>query len=154
MMKIKLMTMSIRRFRHLPLLCALVLCLLTSPGGALGFVWCIGADGHSHATPLTAADRDCCSAAQATHADGHASGLTDNAEDHGQCLHVAVTGQLGAGSSRDGQALDEAPATNRSPLFTSLQPWSGELLTNGLIPDASPRVSEPLLLHRTTVLLI
>lgn len=154
MIKPELMTMSIRRFRHLPLLCALILCLLTSPGGALGFVWCIGADGHSHATPLTAADRDCCSAAQATHPDGHAPGLTDNAEDHGQCLHVAVTGQLGAGSSRDNQALDETPVTNRLSLFASVQPWSGQRLTNGLIPDASPRVSEPLLLHRTTVLLI
>jgi hypothetical protein len=148
------MTMRIRRFHQLPLLCALLLCLLTSPGGALGFVWCIGADGHSHATPLTGAGQDCCSAAQATAADGHTPGLTGHAEDHGQCLHVAVTGQLGAGSSRDQQALDETPATYRSSLCVVVQPRSGQCLTNGLIPDAPPRVSDPLLLHRTTVLLI
>lgn len=148
------MTISIRRLRLLPLLCVLLLCLLSSPGGALGFVWCIGADGHSHATPITGPATDCCSAAATTHADGHPPGLLDNADDHGQCLHFAVTGQLGTGSSRDGRTLDDSPATSRAPTFIPAQSGSAQGLSNGLIPDAPPRVSEPLLHHRTTVLLI
>lgn len=146
--------MPTRRLYHLPLLCVLFLCLLASPGGALGFVWCLGADGHNHAKAMTGPGGECCQPHQPAHPDECDSGLAAAASEHDQCLHISANGQLGRGSSRDHHSFDATPATTRVAAQISLPPLLEQYLSNGLTPENSLRVSETLLYHRTIVLLI
>ena len=146
--------MSSHRLYHLPLLCVLVLCLLTGPGGALGFIWCLGADGHNHAKAVTGPVEACCEPHQPTAPEDCDSGLAAAANDHDQCLHITATGQLGRGSSRDHHSLDETPAATLVSALPSRLSLFEQDLSNGLTPENSLRVAETLLYHRTTVLLI
>lgn len=147
--------MFIRRLLHLPLLGALLLCLLASPGGALGFIWCIGADGHSHAKLQTGLPEDCCDPRPAAPADEHDDhGLSAAAQAHDDCLHIAITGQIGTAPGRDHLALDDAPATTGASAATSFTPQICHDVTTGLFTEHPPRIADPILQHRTIVLLI
>lgn len=147
--------MLIRRLLHLPLLSALLLCLLASPSGAFGFIWCIGADGHSHASLQTDQAEECGDPRPAAPADTqHALRWGDDPQPHDDCLHIAITGQIGMAGGRDHYPLDEAPATSGSPVPTVFTPQICQELAAGLFPEPPPRTSEPILQHRTIVLLI
>lgn len=146
--------MLIRRPLHFPLLCALLLCLLASPGGVFGFIWCIGTDGHSHASLRTGPGENCGDPQRALPDDDHGdSGISGGTNPSGNCLHVAITGQIGPAGGRDHLPLDEAPATN-SPAALSLSPCICQETAAGHIPGALPRIAASILQHRTIVLLI
>ena len=146
------MVTSMRSLLRLPLLCTLLLCLLAIQGG---YTWCIGADGHNHAKSTLSLAKECCDPHQAAASDQQGQEPGFSASAHGQCLHIAITSQWSTASSRDSQPLDETAATipSSSSLTSSLQ-LPVPCLTNGLIPEPSPRIAEPLLYHRTVVLLI
>jgi hypothetical protein len=154
MLAISAMIKVPRQPHRLPLLCALLLCLLISPGGAWGYIWCIGVDGHSHAKATTGSGADDCHPHQDPPSREGDRALTDGSGGLDRCLHIAITSQFGRDASRTHQPLgDNLPMTSPATLAaSSLLPQ--QQLTNGLIPQTPPRIAETLLLHRTTVLLI
>jgi hypothetical protein len=142
------MPLTKHQFLRLPLLCVLLLCLLASQNG---YTWCIGADGHNHTLAPVEEHSD---SHQATHCDDQDPGLDVSPDEHGQCLHIAVSTTWDQRSTRDSLVLDASAAAARAPVLAATGLLPAPLLTNGLIPEPSPRITEPILLHRTTVLLI
>jgi hypothetical protein len=147
------MIMFMRRLHHLPLLCVLVLCLLTSPVLSFGYVWCLSDDGHAVLETALAGD---CGLAGPSPAAAEVPALSLNAgpEDCGPCLDISAALQWGSSRGRDGTSPANLPAPLAPAAVAALTPPVNPFLTTGLIPDPAPRVSEPLLHHRTTVLLI
>jgi hypothetical protein len=147
--------MTIRRFPHLPLLCVLVLCLLTSPVSPFGYVWCLNADGH---VELEAARADDCSLDCPPLSAGNPPTFTIDAEASGcgPCLDVSTTLQWGSVRGRDsrGGSPVSLPTPFTPPAVAAHTPQASNLLTKGLVAETSPRISEPILHHRTIVLLI
>ena len=145
------MSLTKHQFLRVPLLFVLLLCLLASQNG---YTWCIGADVHNHARSTLGPVGECCGSDQATHCDDQEQGLDVSPDEHGQCLHIAVSTPWDQRSTRDSLVLDESAAAPREPILAATGLLPAPLLTNGLIPETSPRVPEPILRHRTTVLLI
>jgi hypothetical protein len=148
-------TMLIRKYLHLPLLCGLLLCLLASPGGAFGFIWCIGADGHSHAKLQAGQQECCCNSQPASPADDHRdAGLSDPMGRHDDCLHIAITGQLGTHTGRDNYLIDQPLVATDPTSATSLALQIRQVLITGIFPEPPHRIPAPILRQRTIVLLI
>lgn len=146
--------MSIRRLRHLPLLCLLIISLLISPAVMSGYVWCVTEDGHGFLEEAIAGD--CAADNHVEEAANIASAALSSAEDDGcgPCLDISTSHHLGTSRSR----LDEQQAS----LFAGIAPTTVAApvllpdrdLNNHRIVVVPPRIPDPLLHHRTTVLLI
>jgi hypothetical protein len=145
------MTMSIRRLHHLPLLCVLLVSLLSSPVGSLGYVWCVGADGQ--ATLEIAAAGDCSMDSPALRADDSPA-LTAGPDDCGPCHDISSTPRWSSVRTRNLDTPVSPPAGQAAVIATTDLSLSGQLLINLFPVEPPPRVSEPILQHRTIVLLI
>lgn len=146
--------MSIRRLHNLPVLCLLLLALLTSPASASAFVWCIGADGHSHANSTKSTGDGCCGTQQTAQPAACGQELSTEEQDHGHCLHIALTGQPVLSGSRDSQTPDDAAATEPAACAKAFPHATASHPDARLLAKTTPRMAGPLLHHRTIVLLI
>ena len=153
MLSVELMPMLIRRLHKLPLLCLLVLSLLTSPLSSLGYVWCLDADGH--ATLETAVAGDCGLDKPApTTTDNSTSSLTGGGDDCGPCLDVSPSHQWGSPRTRLADTPSCCPA-EFTPVTVARYSKLPELSVNNHPTTATiPRTPDPILHHRTIVLLI
>jgi hypothetical protein len=152
------MTMHIRRLHKLPLLCLLVLCLLTSPASSFGYVWCVSDAGH--ATLETASD-DVCSLDLPTRLVGDFPILTLNADANdcdpypcGPCRDISNTLRWGPASDHDTETAVSIPASHASVIVATLLSLPDRFLTSRLAADLTPRTPDSILYHRTIVLLI
>jgi len=144
------------RLNSLPLILALGICLLAGPFSSAGYVWCLGIDGHIHAKNTGGSAKEHCDPHQDAPAgrQDHGPSLSPGPSNPGQCMHIAVAAQWGTGSSRDSQVLDETTLAIQPSTSVAADLLPASSLTNGLIVAFTPRTPEPILLHRTIVLLI
>lgn len=142
-----------RRLHSLPLLCVLLLCLLTSPARSFGYVWCLSADGHAELETAVAGD---CARTPAIPAAAGPPALTlvGETDDCGPCLDISPALQWTSTRSRDDAAGSVLPMPPAAVAGVAPDHLHRQLLTNGLVPDPPPRLSELILQHRTVVLLI
>ena len=153
MLSVELMTMLIRRLHKLPLLGLLVLSLLTSPLSSLGYVWCLDADGHATLEAAVAGDCGLDNPAPTT-ADPLTPSLTGGGDDCGPCLDVSPSHQWGSPRTRLADTPSCCPA-EFAPVTVVRSSKLPELsLNNHPTADTIPRTPEPILHHRTIVLLI
>jgi hypothetical protein len=144
------MTMFIRRPHKLPVLCLLVLSLLTSPASSFGYVWCVSADGQ--ATLETALGGDC--GMDTATGDSPEPSLAAEDDDCGPCHDVSVAHQWGSPRNRQSETPVSIPAELASVIVATHLSLSERLPINPLAVDPTPRTPEPILHHRTIVLLI
>ncbi|NJC87721.1 MAG: hypothetical protein FIB02_04180 [Desulfuromonas sp.] len=145
--------MSIRRVHNLPILCLLLLCLLTSPVSTFGYVWCVSADGR--ATLEEAMVGDCGLDTPAAPADSAAtSSLTIDADDCGPCLDVSPSHQWGSPRTRQNETSVGVPAEFVPVTVKTYALFPDQLQTGHFAVSPSPRTPDPILHHRTIVLLI
>ena len=147
------MTMLIRHLHNLPILCLLILCLLTSPVSAFGYVWCVSADGHAVLEEAMAGDCGLDNPTPAT--DGNtAPALTIGADDCGPCLDISPAHQWGSPRTRQEQSPASIPAEFAPVAVVSSIPLPDRHQTSHFVATSPPRTPEPILHHRTIVLLI
>ncbi|MCM2264423.1 MAG: hypothetical protein NDI73_04430 [Desulfuromonadales bacterium] len=145
------MTMLIRRLHKLPFLCLLVLSLLTSPASSLGYVWCLSADGHAALEAAMAGDCGMDNPAPIP-VDTPDPALTVE-DDCGPCLDVSTSHQWGSPRSRQEETAVSIPA-EFAPVAMAEYPSLPDPVLNRPAVDAIPRTPDPILHHRTIVLLI
>ena len=147
------MTILIRRLHKLSLLCLLVVCLLTSPASTFGYVWCVSADGHVSMEAAQAGD--CGMDIQAPTITGTpAPSLTGGVGDCGPCLDVSASHQWGSPRSRQDETPLGFSAEFAPAIVAAHSPLPDRLLNDYPTGDAIPRTPDPILHHRTIVLLI
>lgn len=151
MLDIKLMTMLVRRLHKLPFLCLLALGLLTSPASSLGYVWCLSADGHAALEAAMAGDCGMDNPAP-TPIDTPDPSLTVE-DDCGPCLDVSTSHQWGSPRSRQKETPVSIPA-EFAPVAMAEYTFLPDRLLECLTDAAPPRTPDPILHHRTIVLLI
>jgi len=150
---VNLTTMFIRRLHKLPFLCLLVLSLLTSPASSLGYVWCVSADGQ--ATLETALVGDCGMDAPALQAEGSpVLALTAATDDCGPCHDISHTPRWGSARSRNTEVPVSIPAPLVPFVVAAHDSLTGRFLNSSFFVDPTPRTPDPILHHRTIVLLI
>jgi len=145
--------MLIRRFYHFPLLCLLVLSLVTSTASSFGYVWCLSADGHAEVETAIAGD---CGVACTTPSPVKVPALSLNAEadDSGACLDVSTSHPWGSPRTRDDNS-QFSPLVALAPITIAIFSTAGDQCPiNRHRPKPTPRIADPLQLHRTVVLLI
>ena len=147
------MTMLIRRLHKLPFLGLLVLSLLTSPVSSFGYVWCLDADGHANLEAAVAGNCGLDNLAP-TSANPPATPLIRGGDDCGPCLDVSPSHQWGSPRSRQHDAPVSLPAELVTVTVAAHTPLPDRLLNDRPPVDASPRTPDPILHHRTIVLLI
>jgi hypothetical protein len=153
MLSVELMTMFIRRLHKLPLLSLLVLSLLTSPLSSLGYVWCLSADGHATLEAAMAGDCGLDDLAP-TGANTPVAAWTGGGDDCGPCLDVSPSHQWGSPRSRQADTSSSF-ATELSPVTVATYSKLPDLsLNNHRTAATIPRTPDPILHHRTIVLLI
>ena len=145
--------MLIRRLHKLSFQCLLVLSLLTSPVSSLGYVWCLSADGHATLEAAMAGDCGLDTPAPTT-TDTFTPSLTGGADDCGPCLDVSPSHQWGAPRSRQGDTPVSLPAEFATVTVAAHTPLPDRILNNRPPVDAIPRTPDPILHHRTIVLLV
>lgn len=153
MLFIRLMPMIIRRLHKLPFLCLLALCLLTNPAGTFGYVWCVSADGHAALEVATAGNCGLDNPVPTTDANPSVS-LTIETDDCGPCLDVSPSHQWGSPRSRQDQAPVSFPTEFPLLVVGMPTPPPARFLNQHRVVNLSPRTPDPILHHRTTVLLI
>ena len=138
--------------KYLALFVGLLVFLFTGQSGVQGYVWCLGEDGH---TALEYVENNSCASAptEDCHADEALAHDDLAQEDHcGPCLDIAAS--LEATSSR--HKLDkfvDVPVGLPVTFQTLSDPLLAKVLTNDLLAQPPPRISQTLLHHRTVVLL-
>ena len=153
MLNQELLTMLIRRLHKLSFQCLLVLSLLTSPVSSLGYVWCLSADGHATLEAAMAGDCGLDNQFPLT-ADTLTPTLTGGADDCGPCLDVSPSHQWGTPRSRQGDTPVSLPAELATVTVAAHTPLPDRILNNRPPVDAIPRTPDPILHHRTIVLLV
>ena len=149
----ELMTMPVRRLHRMPILCLLVLCLLTSPASSFGYVWCVGADGH--ATLEAALAGDCGMDSPAPPAgDFLAPALIAETDDCGPCLDISSLPRWGSGRARGTDAPVSIPVPLAAAASAPYLPLPDRLPAHHCVASLTPRPPDPIRHHRTTVLLI
>jgi hypothetical protein len=153
MLTLEFMTMLIRHLLQLSLQCLLVLSLATSPASSLGYVWCLSADGH---TSLEAAMAGDCGLDNPvpTSAAAPAPALTGGADDCGPCLDISPSQQWGSPRTRQDGTPASFPAEFAAVTVAAHPPVPARLLNSPSVADVTLRTPDPILLHRTIVLLI
>ena len=145
--------MLIRRLHKLSFQCLLVLSLLTSPVSSFGYVWCLDADGHATLEAAMAGDCGLDNPAPTT-ADPLTPSLTGGVDDCGPCLDVSPSHQWGSPRSRQADTPSSCPA-EFSPVTLARYSKLPDLSLNNHPPVGTiPRTPDPILHHRTIVLLI
>lgn len=140
--------------RYIVVLISLLIFLLTGQAGVLGYVWCLGENGHSEFESV--ANKGCAATspqqAQDCH-DGKGALESHTQEDHcGTCLDIPAC--LDATSTRDQSQKGCDVSTGLASLpQISLSPIFAQVLTKNLLAQPPPRVSQTILAHRTVVLL-
>jgi hypothetical protein len=147
------MTLFIRRLHNLPILCLLILCLLTSPSVSFGYVWCVSADGHATLEEAVAGD---CGLDNPPLAAGGTSlpSLAASGDDCGPCLDVSPSRQWGSPRGRQNETPVSIPAEFAQVAVVAQTPLPGRLQTNHFVANPILRTPETILSHRTIVLLI
>ena len=142
-----------QRLRHLPLLCLLILALLTNPTIAAGFVWCVDADGHA---TLEAAFAGECDPGKRPPAAASSTPLPELsvADDCGPCLDLSPAAQWGSPRSRQADAPATFPPEPAPPAVSVYLPGADRLPPVQHITLPTPRAPAPILWQRTVVLLI
>jgi len=149
----EMMPMSIRRLLQPPLLCVLILSLLVSPVSALGYVWCLSADGH--ASVETAVAGDCGGSAPTRFAhDLCADPPAGGDGDCGPCLDISSAPSWGSSRSRDSGSPASIPVASAAFAAAALPPLSARALSIGHVAEPTLRTAEAIRSHRTIVLLI
>jgi hypothetical protein len=146
--------MSVRRLHHIPLLCLLIISLLISPAVMSGYVWCVTEDGHGFLEEAIAGD---CAAGNHGEAAANIASAALSSEDDdgcGPCLDISTSHHWGNSRSRQDELqvsllVGVAPTTVVAPVLLPDRD-----LNNHRVVETSPRIPDPLLHHRTTVLLI
>lgn len=147
------MIMILHRLQRLPIISLLALCLLTSPMSASGYVWCLSADGHAEMEAALAGD--CGLDTSTPTPDGLLlSALTAGSDDCGPCLDISSSHQWGSPRSRHEDLPVSLLADFVPAIVMASVPLPERTLNPCRIVDTSPRISEPILHHRTIVLLI
>jgi len=128
--------------------------LVTSVGALLGYVWCVGDDGHVEVTYT--AGSDCCADGEVQRTAKHYSGpsISQANSDHcGSCLDFAA---------QQGEAvfLKRIKRTSVAPVeplsLANSHPsamHSIKLVAGSILPQPLPVVAQAILFHRTVVLL-
>ena len=152
------MTLHIRRLHKLPLVCLLVLCLLTSPASSFGYVWCVSDAGH--ATLETALD-GVCSLDLPTRPVGDFPILTLNADANdcdpypcGPCRDISNTLVWGPASGHDTETNISILASDAPAIVATHISLPDRFLLNHRATDITLRTPDSILYHRTIVLLI
>ena len=153
MLGVELMTMLIRHLLQLSLQCLLVLSLVTSPASSLGYVWCLSADGHASLEAAIAGDCGLDNPVPTT-ADAPAPSLTGGDDDCGPCLDVSPSQQWGSPRCRQEGTPVSLPAEFAAMTVAAHPPVPERILNNHPVADVILRTPDPILLHRTIVLLI
>ncbi|MCM2265528.1 MAG: hypothetical protein NDI73_10105 [Desulfuromonadales bacterium] len=147
----------ISRFRHLPRLplLLLALCLLSAPASSGSYVWCLGNDGEA-AFKIPRAD-DCCpedAPVQETTVSPSTSLCVQGMCADSQCLDLSSHPHWRSPRSRSFIAKSILPPPAPLLALASVTAPLSPPLSGHLNLSASPRIPEPILLHRTIVLLI
>ncbi len=128
--------------------------LVTSVGALLGYVWCVGDDGHVDVS--YAAGNDCCAGDEGSGTANHYVGpsISQADSDHcGSCLDFAVQ-QCEAVFLKRIKRTTVAPLEPLSPKNShpgAMQ--SIKLVAGSFLPQPPPGVAQAILFHRTVVLL-
>lgn len=147
--------MSFRRPFDLILTCLLTISLLANSASMASYVWCVNADGDHSTLEFTPAGD--CFQGECVPPTGHvtAATLAEKDDDCGPCLDISSSHQGNISRSRHGEFSVEVPAGTITPaLMVSRLLLPESILNTPGIVAFPPRIPEPILLHRTTVLLI
>lgn len=146
--------MSFRRYFRLPLVCLLIIGLLAGSASASNYVWCVSADGDH--TSLEFAPTGDCSQNDCLPATGDFAipGFEAGTNGCGPCLDISSSHQGNVSRSRQGGVSVETPAA-----LPSVVPDAFSFRPERIFPpyrgsDLPPRIPDPILHHRTIVLLI
>lgn len=140
----------------MPILIALLVLILAGQNAALGYVWCIGEDGHA-ALEYTAGTGCGPEPAEAsTHCPEQDAAFALPQEDHcGPCLDIPHSLNAAANSRSLRDQLDEGVSVLPAVVVEApvALPPAAQLLTLNLAPQPPPRLSQALRALRTVVLL-
>lgn len=143
-----------RRLFHIPLVCLLIIGLLAGSASPSNYVWCVSADG-DHAALEFAPTGDCSQDDCMPTTDGIAtSGFETDTDDCGPCLDISSSHQWNVSRSRQGDVPIEIPVDLFLVVRDISSPLPERILNPHRLVDPPPRIPEPILQHRTTVLLI
>ena len=145
--------MLIRQLLQLSLQCLLVLNLVTSPASSLGYVWCLSADGRASLEAAMAGDCGLNNLVPTT-ADAPGPALTGGVDDCGPCLDISPSQQWGSPRSRQDGNPVSCPSEFAAVTVAAHPPVPERILNNPSVADVILRTPDPILLHRTIVLLI
>jgi hypothetical protein len=147
------MTMFIRRLHNLPILCLLILCLLSSTASTSGYVWCVSSDGHATLEGAVAGDCGLDNPTPATNGITSTS-LSIGTDDCGPCLDVSPSHQWGSPRPRHDGCPVSVPAEFAPVAIVAYTSLPVRSQTSHPVAAPTPRTPEPILHHRTIVLLI
>lgn len=136
------------------LLAALLLVVLLPVGiNAEAVVFCLGADGHAVVETVVAGD---CSVDCGTPAPVEVlpPAMKDGDDGCGPCLDISSSHQWGSPRTSDDCRHLDLPVILPQVAVAIANDAIIQLTNHGLIIEPPPRIPEPILLHRTTVLLI
>jgi hypothetical protein len=125
------------------------------PGGinAEAVVFCLGADGHAVVETVVAGTCgvDCNAPAPA---EVLPPAMKDGDDGCGPCLDISSSHQWGSPRTFADSIHIDLPVTLLQAAVAIANDAVLQPINNGLIVEPAPRIPEPILLHRTTVLLI
>lgn len=131
----------------------LLVTLLPVGVSAEAVVFCFGADGHAVVETVVAGDcRVDCTAPAPVEVPPPA--MQDGDDGCGPCLDISSTHQWGSPRTFDGSIHIDFPVILPQAAVAIANDVVLQPIDNGLIIEPYPRIPEPILLHRTTVLLI
>lgn len=146
--------MNSRPSRHIVALVSLLVFLLTGQAAAHGYVWCLGADGH---TALEYAARDNCGpASEGACRNGHAErtpGALAGDEHCGPCLDIPATFDAAPRQARPQKEYIQARIEPAAGSEVFPLPRFVPVLAAGLHLQPPPRIT-PTILHLRTVVLL
>ena len=146
--------MTFRRIIIRLLVCLLIPGLLASSASASNYVWCVSADG-DHAVLEFAPTGDCSLDECIPTTDGVATpDFEADPDGCGPCLDVSSSHQWNVSRGRQGDVPVELPADLPLVVLDAFNPLPERTLNPHRLVDPPPRIPEPIVHHRTIVLLI
>jgi len=146
--------MSFRRIISQLLVCLLIPSLLASSASASNYVWCVSADGDHSVLELALAgdcSQDDCMPSTASVA---TPGLEADTDGCGPCLDISSSHQWNVSRCRQGDIPADLPADLSLVVLDAFNPLPERTLNPYRLVAPPPRIPDPLLHHRTIVLLI
>jgi hypothetical protein len=145
--------MYLRRLYFLPLLSLLIISLLIGPAITSGYVWCVTLDGHRALETVIAGDCAADSHGQSTESPADSTLTAKPGDGCGPCLDVSTSSHWGNCRSRQDKLPATLPVDFASTVVVATVPLPARHLDTHRI-DTPPRIPDPILYHRTIVLLI